>query len=55
MKESVGTRRYRVVFTNPFTNVDLVGEATEQTLVLIIKDTLAGGKWMLSELVEIAD
>lgn len=50
MKESVGKKRYRTVFTNIHTHMDMVGEASEDIVIDIIQDMLNGGKLMLSEL-----
>ena len=55
MKKSVGKKKYRTVFTNIHTHVDLVGEASEDIVIDIIQDMLKGGKLMLSELTELPD
>lgn len=47
--------RYRLVFTNVHQHTDLVGEATDKTVIQIIQDFLKGGNLMLSELTEIKD
>ena len=50
MKQTVGEKKYRIVFTNIHTHMDLVGEATESTVIDTIVDMLKDGKLMLSEL-----
>lgn len=45
--------KYKLVFTNIHTHMDLVGEATDQTVIPIIQEYLKDGKLMLSELTTI--
>lgn len=47
--------KYKVVFTDIHRHMDYVGEASDKILIDVIKDTLKGGKLMLSELTEIPD
>ena len=48
-------RKFRLVFTDIHRHMDLVGEATEQTLVSIIQLFISDGKLMLSELIEVEE
>ena len=45
--------KYKLVFTNVHQHTDLVGEATDQTVIPIIQEFLKDGKLMLSELTEV--
>ena len=45
--------KYRLVFTNVHQHTDLVGEATDKTVIPIIQEFLKDGKLMLSELTEV--
>ena len=45
--------KYRLVFTNVHQHTDLVGEATDKTVIKIIQDFLKDGNLMLSELTEV--
>ena len=47
--------KYKLVFTNIHNHTDLVGEATDQTVIPIIQEFLKGGQLMLSELKEVPD